>query len=153
MSSRLFQKVREDLGLAYSVYSSITSFADTGFMTVYAATRPGGVGELLRCICAELAAVKATEIDSSELEGAKDHLKGSLMLSLESSSSRMSNLARQHIYFGRQFELDEIVSGIDAVTAGAVRDLAREILDSRRVTLALLGRLNGLKIEPGDISF
>jgi len=153
MSSRLFQKIREDRGLAYTVYSSISSFADTGFFAVYAATRPGGAGELIESICGELAEVKARDVDASELEGARDHIKGSLMLSLESSSSRMSNLARQHVYFGRQFELDEIIAGIDAVTGEAVRSLAGRLLDDRRVTMAVLGRLDGLNISAGDISF
>ncbi len=153
MSSRLFQKVREERGLAYTVYSSISSFADTGFMAVYAATRRGGIGPLLESVCEELRSVKEKPVEDEELTGAKDHLKGSLMLSLESSSSRMSNLARQLIYFGRQFELDEIVSGIDAVTADGVQALAREVLDGRRATAAVLGRLDGEKIDPGDISF
>ncbi len=153
MSSRLFQKVREDRGLAYTVYSSISSFADTGFMTVYAATRHGGIVPLLEAVCEELRAVKERPVEPDELAGAKDHLKGSLMLSLESSSSRMSNLARQLIYFGRQFELDEIVAGIDAVTAEGVQRLAREVLDGRRATTAVLGRLDGVKIDQGEISF
>lgn len=153
MSSRLFQKVREDKGLAYSVYSSVNSFADTGFMAVHAATRPEGAGELVESICGELSQIKREAVEPSELEGAKDHLKGSLMLSLESSSSRMSNLARQHIYFGRQFELDEIVAGIDSVTAGTVQDLACRILDSGKVTVAVLGRLDGLELGAEDFSF
>ncbi|HXI03156.1 MAG TPA: pitrilysin family protein [Candidatus Saccharimonadales bacterium] len=153
MSSRLFQKVREDRGLAYTVYSSISSFADTGFLAVYAATRPEGARELVESVCEELREVKGRPVDASELAGAKDHLKGNLMLSLESSSARMSNLARQFIYFGRQYELDEIVQGIEAVTAEAVQALAREILDGRRATLAALGRLDGLKISASDIAF
>lgn len=153
MSSRLFQKVREDRGLAYTVYSSISSFADTGFLAVYAATRPEGARELVESVCEELREVKDRPVDASELAGAKDHLKGNLMLSLESSSARMSNLARQFIYFGRQYELDEIVQGIEAVTAEAVQTLAREVLDGRRATLAALGRLDGLEISASDIAF
>ena len=75
------------------------------------------------------------------------------MLSLESSSSRMGNLARQHICYGKQCELDEIIAGIDAVTVDAVQELAREVLDGRRCTAAVIGRLDGLNLSTGDFSF
>jgi predicted Zn-dependent peptidase len=153
MSSRLFQRVREERGLAYTVYSSMNSFADTGFLAVYAATRPDGAVELVESINEELAALKSKGIDANELQGAKDHLKGNLMLSLESSSSRMGNLARQHICYEKQCELDEIIAGIDAVTADGVQALAREILDGRRCTAAVIGRLDGLNLSTGDFSF
>jgi len=153
MSSRLFQTVREERGLAYTVYSSINSFADTGFMAVYAATRPEGAHELVRSVCEQLGKLKAEMVDDAELQGAKDHLKGSLMLSLESSSSRMSNLARQHIYFGRQSSLDEILEGINAVDGVAVQRLARELLDGDRCTAAVIGRLDGLEFGREEFSF
>jgi predicted Zn-dependent peptidase len=153
MSSRLFQNIREERGLAYTVFSSINSFADTGFLAVYAATRPEGAAEVVQLICGELARLKDAPLDEAELRGAKDHLKGSLMLSLESSSSRMSNLARQEIYFDRQFSLDEIVSGIDAVTGEAVQALARSVLDGRACTAAVLGRVQDLKLDEASISF
>jgi predicted Zn-dependent peptidase len=153
MSSRLFQNIREDRGLAYTVYSSINSFADTGFLTVYAATRPDGAHELVQSVCDELKKMKSQRVDEAELESAKDNLKGSLMLSLESSSSRMSNLARQHIYFGRQFGLDEILAGIDAVTADGVQALAQELLVGSRCTAAVLGRVDGLKLTRDEFNF
>src|SRR5262249_2315106 len=132
MSSRLFQSIREERGLAYNVFSAINSFADTGYFAVYAATRPGGGDAVVRQICERLVRLKEVRVDEAELKGAKDHLKGNLMLSLESSSSRMSNLARQDIYFERQFSLDEIIAGIDRVTSDEVQSLARTILDGRR---------------------
>jgi predicted Zn-dependent peptidase len=153
MSSRLFQKIREERGLAYSVYSSISSFADTGFLTVYAATRPDGTQELISSVCAELARFKSERVEEGELQGAKDHLKGNLMLSLESSSSRMSNLARQHIYFGRQYSLDSILAGIDEVTGDAVQELANEVLVGKRCTAAVIGRLDGLEIGREQFTF
>jgi predicted Zn-dependent peptidase len=153
MSSRLFQNIREDRGLAYNVFSAINSFADTGYFAVYAATRPGGGGEVVKQICEELVKVKEVRIDEVELKGAKDHLKGNLMLSLESSSSRMSNLARQDIYFGRQFSLDEIVAGIDNVTSEAIQNLARSVLDGRRCAAAVLGRLDGLNLSRDQFAF
>jgi predicted Zn-dependent peptidase len=153
MSSRLFQSIREERGLAYTVFSAINSFADTGYFAVYAATRPGSVAEVVKQICAELVRLKETKVDPAELKGAKDHLKGNLMLSLESSSARSSNLARQDIYFGRQFSLDEIVAGIDNVTSDAVQALARSILDGRKCSAAVLGRMDGLDLSREQFAF
>jgi predicted Zn-dependent peptidase len=152
-SSRLFQKVREEQGLAYTVFSSINSFVDTGFLAVYAATRPEGAHDLVSSVCEEIRRIKAERIDEAELQGAKDHLKGNLMLSLESSASRMTNLARQHIYFGEQSSLDTILAGIDEVTSDAVRSLACEILDGRRCSAAVLGRLDGTRITREQLDF
>ncbi|HKY31435.1 MAG TPA: pitrilysin family protein [Candidatus Polarisedimenticolia bacterium] len=153
MSSRLFQRIREERGLAYTVFSSINSFQDTGYMMVYAATRPGGGQEVLDRVCEELARLKEVPIEQAELDAAKDHLKGSLMLSLESSSSRMSNLARQDIYYGRQYSLDEIVTGIDQVQREDVQRLARTMLVSSRCTVAVLGNLQKLNLSPERIGF
>jgi len=153
MSSRLFQTVREDRGLAYTVYSSINAFADTGFMAVYAATRPEGTHDLIRSICDQLTRLKNEPVEAAELQGAKDHLKGSLMLSLESSSSRMSNLARQHIYFGRQSSLDEILAGIDAVDAEQIQSLALQLFDGTKCTAAVIGRVDGLKLSREEFAF
>jgi predicted Zn-dependent peptidase len=153
MSSRLFQRIREERGLAYTVFSSINSFADTGYLIVYAATRPEGGREVVEQVCAELAHLRETSIEESEVSAARDHLKGSLMLSLESSSSRMSNLARQDIYFKRQFSLDEIIAGIDRVTAADVQQLARTLLVSSASTVAALGNLSHLDLTPDQIRF
>ncbi|HET6372880.1 MAG TPA: pitrilysin family protein [Candidatus Polarisedimenticolia bacterium] len=153
MSSRLFQRIREERGLVYTVFSSISSFLDTGYLVVYAATRPQGAAEVIESICVELARLKEVEIDAAELARAKEHLKGSLMLSLESSSSRMNNLARQSIYFERHSSLDEILAGIDKVTAVDVQTLARELLVSSRCTLAVLGDVSNLDVSPERISF
>ena len=97
MSSRLFQKIREERGLAYSVYSAVNAFADTGLLMVYAATSPAKGREVLRLILGEVADLGERRPDASETSVAKEHLKGSLMLSLESTVSRMSNLARQEM--------------------------------------------------------
>jgi len=153
MSSRLFQKIREERGLAYTVFSAINSFCDTGYLAVYAATRPDGAAEVVALICEELARLKAERVEEAELRLAKDHLKGSLMLALESSSARMSNLARQEIYFDREFSLDEILEGIDAVTGDAIQSLALSMIDGRRCAAAALGRLNGLELRPEQLAF
>ena len=105
MSSRLFQKVREERGLAYSVYSAVNAFRDAGVMMVYAGTSPDKGDELLSVVRDELRDLRDKGPSAREVEVAKEHLKGSLMLSLESTSSRMSNLARQEMYHGRTFSM------------------------------------------------
>ncbi len=116
MSSRLFQNIREKRGLAYAVFSEITPYSDAGMFTVYAGTAKETVGEVLDLTLAEFRSMKESLVCEEELLRAKNHLKGSLMLSLESTSSRMSNLARQELYFGKFYSLDEILASIDAVT-------------------------------------
>jgi predicted Zn-dependent peptidase len=153
MSSRLFQHIREERGLVYSVFSSANSFLDTGNVIVYAATSPASAREVTELILQELRRIKDEPIGDAELQLAKDHLKGNLMLSLESSSSRMSNLARQELYFGRQFSLDEILSGIDQVTGDAVASLARDLFDPARCTLAVLGKTEGAGLDSVHIDF
>ena len=140
MSSRLFQNVREKRGLVYSISSGVTSYSDAGIMSIYAGTSLDSVDEVLRLTLEELRRITGEPVPESELRRAKDHLKGSLMLSLESTSSRMSNLARQEIYFGRQFGLDEISAGIDAVDAARVQAIAAEVFGGG-MTLSVLGNL------------
>ncbi|HEV8201284.1 MAG TPA: pitrilysin family protein [Candidatus Polarisedimenticolia bacterium] len=153
MSSRLFQHVREERGLAYSVYSSANSYLDTGTLLVYAATSPESGREVMDLVHAELRRLKDTPVTDAELKLAKDHLTGNLMLSLESSSSRMSNLARQEIYFGRHFGLDEILNGIDAVEHRHLMDLAQELFDPERSTLAVLGNAAGTGLDSVQLAF
>jgi predicted Zn-dependent peptidase len=153
MSSRLFQHVREERGLAYSVYSSANSFLDVGNLLVYAATSPESGVEVTELVQAELRRLKDEAVSEAELQHSKDHLKGSLMLSLESSSSRMSNLARQEIYFGRHFSLDEILRGIDTVESPHLTTLARELFDPSRSTLAVLGNVGGTRLDRVTLEF
>jgi predicted Zn-dependent peptidase len=153
MSSRLFQTIREEKGLAYSVFSSVSSFLDTGYLMVYAATGADQARQVVELVAQEFRRLKSEAVAAQELRDAKDHLKGSLMLSLESTSSRMSNLAKQDIYFGRQFTLEEILAGIEGVTVEEVQALARRLFDPRQCTLAALGRLAGVRIERGDLDF
>ena len=115
MSSRLFQHIREERGLAYAVFSNLTSYSDAGMLTIYAGCATDKVGEVVDLTLAELAALRDTPVGADELRRAKDHLKGSLMLSLENTASRMSHLARQAIYFDRLLDLDETLAGIERV--------------------------------------
>jgi len=153
MSSRLFQDIREERGLAYNVFSSVNAFRDTGFLMVYAATAPESAEQVVRLILEEFVSLKEKAPVDREMKMARDHLKGSLMLSLESSSSRMSNLARQEVYFQRPFTLTEILEGIDRVTAEEVRALAREMFDSSTCTMAVLGNTSKFKMTRDDLVF
>jgi predicted Zn-dependent peptidase len=146
MSSRLFQNVREKRGLAYAVFSGLSAYRDAGSMTVYAGCANDAVGELIDVVIAELRRLKDELLPDSELRRAKDHLKGSLMLNLESTSSRMSHLARQEIYFDRQFGLDETLEGVERVTADDVQRVARELFGDGSLAAAVLGAVNGLEI-------
>jgi predicted Zn-dependent peptidase len=152
MSSRLFQKVREERGLAYSVYSAVNAFADAGLLMVYAATSPSKGKEVLRLILAEIEDLAERKPDASETEVAKEHLKGSLMLSLESTVSRMSNLARQDIYFGRQFSLEETIRGVESVSRESIHRVAKRLFESRRLAVAAVGRTSGLRLGRGTLT-
>jgi predicted Zn-dependent peptidase len=147
MSSRLFQNIREKRGLAYAVFSEITPYSDTGMFSVYAGTAKEAVGEVLDLTVAEFRALKESPVGEEELRRAKNHLKGSLMLSLESTSSRMSNLARQELYFGRFYTLDEILASIEAVTREEVQTLAQEFFRPEQISATVLGPVNGFALD------
>ena len=149
MSSRLFQNVREKRGLAYAVFSGLSAYRDAGTFTVYAGCAKEAVGEVIDLVVEELRAVKQQPAPDTELRRAKDHLKGSLMLSLENTASRMSHLARQEIYFDRQFSLDETLEGIERVTPEGIRDVARQIFSDGGLAVTALGQLDGWQL-PGD---
>lgn len=135
MSSRLFQHIREDRGLAYAVWSSLMTHSDAGALTVYAGCAVDRVQEVVDLTLAELAQLRGTRVPDEELRRAKDHLKGSLMLSLENTSSRMSQLARQELFFGRQYSLDEMLLAIERVSADDVLRVSNELF-SDGVTVA-----------------
>ncbi|HEX4545005.1 MAG TPA: pitrilysin family protein [Candidatus Acidoferrum sp.] len=147
MSSRLFQNIRERLGLAYAVFSELTPYSDAGMMTVYAGTAKETVGQVIDLTIQEFRALKESLVTEEELRRSKNHLKGSLMLSLESTSSRMSNLARQELYFGRFYSLDEILAGIEAVTREELRSLAQEYFKPGLIAVTVLGPLNGFTLD------
>jgi len=146
MSSRLFQNVREKRGLAYAVFSGLSAYRDAGSFTVYAGCSNEAVGEVIDLIVEELRGVKQTAVPEAELQRSKDHLKGSLMLSLENTASRMSHLARQEIYFDRQFGLDETLQGIEQVTTRDVQRVATDLFQNGLLAATVLGNVNGLQI-------
>jgi len=149
MSSRLFQNVREKRGLAYAVFSGLSAYRDAGTFTVYAGCAKEAVGEVIDLVVEELRMVKQLPAPDTELRRAKDHLKGSLMLGLENTASRMSHLARQEIYFDRQFSLDETLEGIEQVTPEAVRQVARQMFSDGALAVTVLGQLDGWTL-PSD---
>jgi len=146
MSSRLFQNVREKRGLAYAVFSGLSAYRDAGSFTIYAGCSNEAVGEVIDLCVEELRGVKNAPVPDSELQRSKDHLKGSLMLSLENTASRMSHLARQEIYFDRQFGLDETLQGIEAVTTADVQRVAADLFRNGSLAATVLGNVNGLQI-------
>jgi predicted Zn-dependent peptidase len=146
MSSRLFQNVREKRGLAYAVFSGLSAYRDAGSFTIYAGCANEAVGEVVDLVVEELRGIKQAAVPASELQRAKDHLKGSLMLSLENTASRMSHLARQEIYFDRQFGLDETLQGIERVTPGDVLRVAADLFRNGALAATVLGNVNGLQM-------
>src|SRR5438270_342627 len=146
MSSRLFQKVREEQGLVYSIYSDLNPYRDTGCMLVCAGTSSETAAEVVRSIVAEFRQLKSERITDEELRRVKDQLKGSLMLSLESSNSRMSNLARQEMYFDKFFDLDEIIERVEAVQKEELMEMAQQMFRKESVAVTVLGNLNGMKL-------
>jgi predicted Zn-dependent peptidase len=147
MSSRLFQSIREERGLAYSIYSEMNPFRDTGSLAVYAGCAVDKTREVLDLTLAEFSRIKTELVSEEELKRAQDQLKGNMVLGLESSSSRMSNLARQQMYFGRFFTVDDITDEVNRVTREDVQQLANDLIHQDKLALTLLGNLGGLKIE------
>jgi predicted Zn-dependent peptidase len=152
MSSRLFQNVREKRGLAYAVFSGLSAYRDAGSMTIYAGCANDAVSELIDVVIVELRKMRDELLPDSELRRAKDHLKGSLMLNLESTSSRMSHLARQEIYFDRQFGLDETLDGIERVTVDDVQRVGRDLFAADALAATVLGAVNGLQLPRERLS-
>ena len=152
MSSRLFQNIRERQGLAYAVFSELNPYRDTGCHSIYAGTSVESARKVVQSITREFRQLKEQLVSDEELRRAKDHLKGSLMLGLESTSSRMSNLARQEMYFGRFFTMDELLESIESVTAEDVQRIARTFFDPKQIALTILGNLENFKITREDLA-
>jgi predicted Zn-dependent peptidase len=151
MSSRLFQEVRERQGLVYSIHSGSQSFRDAGVLYVYAGTEPANVGKVLRALFKEVRAIKKDGVTAAELKRAKEHLKGNLMLSLESTSSRMNRLAKQELRFGSFISLDGMLGAIDAVRPDEVEALTHRVLDEEQLCLVALGPVDARQL-PRDLA-
>jgi predicted Zn-dependent peptidase len=151
MSSRLFQNIREKQGLAYTVYSELSMYRDAGCMLIYAGTSLRSAGKVVESLVRELREMVENKVRPEELRRAKDHLKGSYVLGLESTSNRMGNLARQELYFKRFYSLDEMLASIENVTADEVQKLAQQFFDPQRMAVAMLGRLEGFRVRREDL--
>ena len=143
MSSRLFQEIRENRGLAYSVYSYLPAYIDTGLVVVYAGTNESSFKEVIELVLKEFRRLKDEPLRNGELETAKEHLKGNLLLSLESSENLMTRLAKNEIYFQSYLPIEKILRGIDEVGEEVVRSLASQIFDERFFCLTILGPMDG----------
>jgi predicted Zn-dependent peptidase len=137
-SSRLFQEVRDERGLAYSVYSYTSLYSDVGMAAVYFGSREEGVGEALRLILQELGSI-VRHVPDDEIARAKNHLKGQLVLSMESPQSRMQALGRSILFGMPVLSVDELLAEIDAVTAAGVAEVAAEFYDVSRWSAACIG--------------
>jgi predicted Zn-dependent peptidase len=139
MSSRLFQEIREKRGLAYAVYSFISSHVDTGMFGVYLGVDPKRARETTHLILEEINKLKSESVDSSELNGAIEYTKGSLLLASESTDNQMVRTAQNEIHFGRDVPLQEVLQKIESVSRGEILDLARNLFDSNQMVLTMLG--------------
>ena len=144
MSSRLFQEIREKRGLAYSVYSSHSSYRDTGLFTVSVGTSPHLAPRVVKLVESQIERIRDRRPTGREVSRARDHLKGTLILGLESNGNRMMSLAKQEIYYNRQFGVDETLRGIEAVTPRAVQDLAGRLFRSEESAWAAVGPAGSL---------
>jgi predicted Zn-dependent peptidase len=148
MSSRLFQEIREERGMAYSVYSYHTAYRETGSFGIYVGTAPEQAQDVVDLIVEIVRKVAEQGITAEELTKGKEQVKGSLMLSLESTSSRMSRLGKNELILGRHISLDEMIAGIDHVTLDDIKEVAREVL-SRPLALAAVGPFDDIRV-PGQ---
>jgi predicted Zn-dependent peptidase len=147
MSSRLFQTIREERGMAYAIYSDLSPYSDTGSLCVYAGTSANKALECIDLILAEFRNLKEVLLSDEELTRAKDQLKGNILMGLESSNSRMANLARQEMYFHQFFTAEEVIVRVEAVTAEQIQAMAQRLFVSDRIAVTLLGRLTGIKLN------
>ncbi|MDR3750761.1 MAG: pitrilysin family protein [Terracidiphilus sp.] len=146
MSSRLFQTIREERGMVYSIYSDLAPYRDTGTLMVFAGTSAANALEVVDLILAEFRGLKQDLLPREELTRAKDQLKGNILLGLESSNARMANLARQEMYFHNFMTVEEVIARIDAVQASEVQSMAQQLFDHDKIAVTLLGRLDGVKL-------
>jgi len=152
MSSRLFQNIREKQGLVYSIFSELNPYRDTGCLAVYAGTSKESAPKVVQSVLREFRDLKEVPVTTEELVRAKAQLKGSLMLSLESSMARMSNLARQEMYYDRFYGMNEITDRIEAVQVEDVQKVAQEFFVADQIAVTVLGNLTGLKLSRDQIA-
>jgi predicted Zn-dependent peptidase len=153
MSSRLFQEVRERRGLAYSVYSFLSSHVDTGMFGFYMGVDPKRARETIRLVMDEIDRIKQEPVDSSELKGAMEYTKGSLLLASESADNQMVRCAQNEIHFENDIALETIIDNIEAVTAEDILNTANELFNRGQMALTLLGPIEDDQKEFEEILF
>jgi predicted Zn-dependent peptidase len=147
MSSRLFQEIRERRGKAYTVYSFLSSYLDGGYVGVYVGTSAEWVREVVEVIRKEIDRVARDGLAAEELGRTKNQMKGSMLLGLETSDSRMSRIAKNEIYFGRDVPIEEVAAAIDAVRADDIVRVAQRLFHPPRLALTVLGDLKGEQLD------
>ncbi|MFH1684022.1 MAG: insulinase family protein, partial [Candidatus Margulisiibacteriota bacterium] len=147
MSSRLFQEVREKRGLAYSIFSTSSPFRNFGISYVYAGTSKENMKQVIDLILEQFRKIKKEGINPDELERARENLKGTLVLGMESTSARMNWLAKSEFYYGRTMTIDEIFEKVDKVTNDEIIKLANQFYRDEYLTLAVIGDMNKLPIK------
>lgn len=146
MSSRLFQEVREKKGLAYSVYSYIISHADSGALIVYAGTEKGHCLEVIDIAQREMSRLVTEEVPQDELDAAREQLKGKTLMSLESSDSLMTRLAKNEIYLNKQQSIEDVLANYDAVSSDDLQRVSQELIRSEFLHLEVMGQVADLGI-------
>jgi predicted Zn-dependent peptidase len=151
-SSRLWQKVREQRGLAYNVGASALMYQDTGLFSVFAGTSPEQVGEVVEIVIDELRSVVRDGVTTDELDLAKQQAVSSILLSLEDSASRAGAMAQSEMVYGRQISVEETLANLNRVSLDDISALAREFFQTDSIAFAALGDLKGLKITRQDLT-
>ncbi len=144
MSSRLFQKIREKLGLVYSIYSYPSSYSNAGLFTIYAGMSPEQVQKVYDLIRSEIENLIKKGITRRELEKSKEQLKGNFILGLESTSSRMNSIGKSEVLLGRIQTPEEVIEKIDAITMDNVEEVIKTVFNLERMSIAIIGR-NGIR--------
>ena len=148
MSSRLFQKIREEMGLAYSIYSYPTSYRDVGMFTIYAASSPQKYKEVINLIKGEISTIINGSISESDLEKAKNQLKGNFILGLDSTTSRMNSMGKSRLITGRVKTPDEVLENIDKVTIESITEVINYVFRPEQIGLSAIGDVS---FDPIDL--
>jgi predicted Zn-dependent peptidase len=149
ISSRLFQSIREERGLAYSIYSYLSNYSDCGLFTIYAGTRPANLDQVVELVLQDIERLKNGGLSAAELNKTKEQLKGNLLLGLESSSSRMSRLGKMEITMGRYTTLDEVVAKIEKVSLADLQKMMDDIFVADKLSFTALGPVKANTLPPG----
>ena len=153
MSSRLFQEIREKRGLAYNVFSFVSSYIDAGMLGIYVATDPKEVNRALKVIKKEIRKIQKGDVSKADLEETLEHLTGGILLGSENTDTRMIRLAKNEGIFGRYISYEEVVADLQKVTVDQVVEVARQAFEKDSVSLVTLGPLEKEKLDLGNVRF